>query len=122
MSEGEAPGPSVPGSGVVAVDPAVMSEAATFLGGLAQNLITALREVDADVDTLMGSWKSPAATAFAGGWDEARAGGLEVLDSLGEMAELLGVQGLDFSGTDADLSATVTSAGPGAPSSLSLVY
>ncbi|MGK8467611.1 WXG100 family type VII secretion target [Nocardia cyriacigeorgica] len=104
------------------MDPAVMSEAAQFLGSLAQNLIGALREVDTDVDALLTSWRSPAATAFGGGWDEARQGGLEVLDSLGEMAELLGVQGLDFSGTDADLSATVTSAGPAAPSSLRLVY
>lgn len=88
-----------------------MSEAASFIGGIAQSLINALREVDADIETLMESWQSTAATAFAGGWDEARAGGLDVLDSLGEIAELLGVYGLEFSGTDADLSATITSAG-----------
>ncbi|MGW1737358.1 WXG100 family type VII secretion target [Nocardia sp. NPDC001965] len=55
------------------------------------------------MEYLLGTWKSAAATAYAGGWEEARAGALEVLESLGDMAELMGVQGMNFQGTDSDL-------------------
>lgn len=112
MAEGQQP---------IAVDPAAMADAATFFASMATTLINAVKDVDANMKYLQGTWHSAAATAYAGGWEEARTGALEVLESLGDMAELMGVQGMDFQGTDSDLSGDLAdNAAAAAPSSLRL--
>ncbi|WP_084533508.1 WXG100 family type VII secretion target [Nocardia fusca] len=105
----------------ITVDPGAMADAAQFFSSMATTLINAVKDVDSNMEHLLGTWRSTAATAYAGGWDEARTGALEVLEALGDMAELLGVNGLDFEGTDTDLSGTVAAtAAATAPSSLRL--
>jgi WXG100 family type VII secretion target len=105
----------------ITVDPAAMADVAQFYASTATTMINAVRDVDSQVGYLMSTWRSRAATAYASGWDEARTGALDVLESLGDMAELMGVQGLDFQGTDADLSGELAdNAAAAAPSSLRL--
>lgn len=105
----------------ITVDPGAMADAAQFFSSMATTLINAVKDVDNNMQYLQGSWRSRAATAYAGGWDEARTGALNVLESLGDMAELLGVNGLEFTGTDSDLSGAVAdAAAAAAPGSLNI--
>ncbi|MFD4407399.1 WXG100 family type VII secretion target [Nocardia sp. NPDC058499] len=111
---------STPGEPIT-VDPGAMADAAQFFASMATTLINAVKDVDNHMTALQGSWRSRAATAYGGGWEEARTGALNVLEALGDMAEVLGVNGLEFTGTDDDLSGTVAAAAAAAaPSSLNI--
>lgn len=106
-------------SRVVAMNSALVSDAAGALRQIAQTLTTAVRDLDGDISGLWASWGGPAAGAFAAGWDQARTGAVEVLGSLEEMADLLGVQSAEFDQVDEELAATFTAV-PSAPQPSSL--
>ncbi|MGV9611370.1 WXG100 family type VII secretion target [Nocardia xishanensis] len=80
-----------PGTAAFAVVPDHVTDAGRFVQEAARNLINGVRAADVEVDALMSTWRGAAATAYGAGWDELRAGALEVLESLADMAELLGV-------------------------------
>ncbi|WP_372509805.1 WXG100 family type VII secretion target [Nocardia amikacinitolerans] len=74
-----------------AVVPAEVTDAGRFVQLTAESLVSGLRSLDADVSTLLESWKGTSADAYRAGWDEIKQGADTVLDSLSTMAELLGV-------------------------------
>ncbi len=83
-----------------AIVPEHVSDAGQYVQRTAQTLVNGVRSADADVQGLMSSWKGTAATAYSTGWEETRDGALQVLEALNTMAELLGVVGVEYTGTD----------------------
>ncbi|GAB2701623.1 WXG100 family type VII secretion target [Nocardia thraciensis] len=76
-----------------AVVPAEVTDAGQFVKYTADSLVSGLRSLDADIATLLDTWKGSSADAYRAGWDEAKHGAVTVLESLSSMAELLGVTG-----------------------------
>lgn len=74
-----------------AVVPAEVSDAGLFVQMTAESLIGGLLSLDADITTLLESWKGTSAEAYRVGWDEVKQGADTVMNSLSAMAELLGV-------------------------------
>ena len=68
-----------------------VKDAGAYLQQTSQTLVSGVRSADAEVAALMSSWRGVAAGNYAAGWDEARRAAIEVLEALGDMAELLGV-------------------------------
>lgn len=71
------------------------------LAELSQELDAELRDVRSLVDALLGAgWRGQAASGFALGWDEWRAGAAQVQDSLARMSQLLAVAGGNYNLSD----------------------
>lgn len=105
----------------VSVEHGQMADAATTLRQIAQTLTDAVRRMDTDIQGLQATWGGPAAIKFGAGWDEVCRGAIDVLDSLGEMADLLGVNSDEFDSADDALAAALNSTpAPPATSSLRL--
>lgn len=71
--------------------PSEVSDAGKYVQQTAQSLIDGVRSADTEVAGLMSSWSGAAAEAYRAGWEETRAGALEVLGALHDVGELLGV-------------------------------
>lgn len=87
-------------AGGFAVVPAEVTDAGRFVQQTAQTLIKGVRDADAEVEALMGTWRGSAADAYAAGWAETRKASLEVLDALSTMADLLGVAAVSYQDLD----------------------
>lgn len=106
---------------LIGVNSASMTDAAGFLRQIASTVTDAVRRMDTDVQGLQATWGGPAAIKFGAGWDEVCRGAIDVLDSLGEMADLLGVNSDEFDGADDALAAALDNTpAPPATSSLRL--
>lgn len=82
--------------------PATRAEADRICGELAQ----AVGDVSAEAGALLGSgWRGPAASAFAAGLDEWRAGAEEVLRALSAMSALLSTTEAEYASTDGGVAA-----------------
>ncbi|GGL27910.1 WXG100 family type VII secretion target [Nocardia jinanensis] len=66
-------------------------DAGRFVQLTADQLVNALRDLDADIDGVLEVWKGNSATAYRVGWDETKQGAVQVLEALATIAELLGV-------------------------------
>ncbi|MFD6463468.1 WXG100 family type VII secretion target, partial [Streptomyces roseolus] len=73
------------------VVPDHVQDAGRYIQEVAAALVAGVRAADVEVSGLMSSWKGAAASAYQAGWEETRNGAVEVLEALGDMAELLGV-------------------------------
>jgi WXG100 family type VII secretion target len=73
------------------VVPAEVADAGKYVQLTAQELVTGVRALNSEITRLLENWTGNSATSFRSGWDEARQGAETVLESLGTLAELLGV-------------------------------
>lgn len=71
--------------------PAEVSDAGQYVQQTARSMIDGIRRADTEVAGLMSSWSGSAAEAYRAGWEETRAGALQVLEALHDVGELLGV-------------------------------
>ncbi|MFI6867605.1 WXG100 family type VII secretion target [Nocardia sp. NPDC050406] len=90
----------VPG-GEFQVVPAEVTDAGKYVQLTAEELINGVRSLDTDVADLLTRWTGSSADHYRLGWEEARAGAVQVLAALQTMAELLGVAGTDYANMDA---------------------
>lgn len=72
------------------VVPAAVSDTGRFVQDTANSLRGGVQSADTEVTALMATWKGNAADAYSAGWEETKAGALEVLDALATMAERSG--------------------------------
>lgn len=89
----------VPG-GEFQVVPAEVTDAGRFVQLTAEELINGIRVLDTGVTNLLTTWKGNAADQYSLGWEEARAGAVDVLEALQLIAELLGISGTDYANMD----------------------
>lgn len=82
------------------VVPAVVSDTGRFVQDTASSLRSGVQSADTEVTALLTTWKGNAADAYSVGWEETKAGALEVLDALATMADLLGVSATGFTDLD----------------------
>lgn len=76
---------------VIQVVPDHVLDAGRFVQLTADQLVNALRDLDADIGSVLEVWKGNSATAYRAGWDETKQGAVQVLEALSTIAELLGV-------------------------------
>ncbi|WP_280430101.1 WXG100 family type VII secretion target [Nocardia brasiliensis] len=80
--------------------PADVTDAGQYVQQTAQALIDGVRSADTEVAGLMSSWSGAAADAYLAGWEETRAGALEVLRALHDVGALLGVYVAEIDASD----------------------
>lgn len=83
-------------SGSVSVDLDAIAEISRHLRGVADTLHTALESTAGDVAGLAtggtsGTWNGDAAVVFSEGWTNVREGGMQIISSLMNLAEQLGI-------------------------------
>lgn len=82
-------------------DPVELQICGSALTEIRAELSTELTTLRGEMDTLFSTgWHGQAATGFAQGWDDWRAGAETVLAALGSMADLLNDTGRTYSTTD----------------------
>ncbi|MEV0335855.1 WXG100 family type VII secretion target [Nocardia sp. NPDC050717] len=74
-----------------AIVPDEVADAGTFVQQVAESMINGLRSLDADIATLLSTWRGVSADSFSAGWTETKHGADTVLDALSDIAGLLGV-------------------------------
>jgi ESAT-6 family protein len=78
-----------------------LNAAQVYVSGLVGEIRSGLTSLASEVEELLsGGWQGTAATAFAAGWQDWRAGSNEVLDALNRMAQLLALTARTYDGTD----------------------
>jgi WXG100 family type VII secretion target len=90
------------------VVPAAVSDTGRFVQDTASALRSGVRSADTEIASLLTTWKGGAADTYAAGWEETKAGALEVLDALATMADLLGVTATGFTDLDQRRAADTT--------------
>lgn len=83
------------------LDHATFDRTVADLRATADELRATQRRLEGEVATVLdGGWRGSAASSFAGGWEEWRAGAADVLDGLEAMAALLAAAHRDLTSTD----------------------
>ncbi|MET8778083.1 WXG100 family type VII secretion target [Nocardia sp. NPDC050713] len=91
------------------VVPADVTDAGRYVQLTAEELINGVRSLDADITRLLETWSGTSASVYRAGWDEARQGAETVLESLGKLAELLGVVATTHTDLDSGRAANISS-------------
>ncbi|MET8429716.1 MULTISPECIES: WXG100 family type VII secretion target [unclassified Nocardia] len=90
---------ATPGEGFHVV-PADVTDAGRFVQLTAEELIRGVKSLDAEVTSLLTTWKGNSADQYRHGWEEVHAGAHDVLEALKSMAELLGVSATMYTDMD----------------------
>lgn len=90
---------NTPGDGFHVV-PTEVTDAGKFVQMTAEELYNGVKSLDAEVNSLLNSWKGNSANHYRHGWDEVRDGAHDVLEALKTMAELLGVSATIYTDVD----------------------
>lgn len=92
------------------VDPDGVRDAGLVAYQTAKYLIDALRSAGIDVQNMLDSgWTGHSARAYSEGWQELFAGGMEVLQALKEISQLLGFSAESYSIEDENTESTLSS-------------
>ncbi|WP_459973993.1 WXG100 family type VII secretion target [Nocardioides pyridinolyticus] len=86
--------------GTLTADRDAFRDAVAGLHDAAARLTSCRDRAARSVDGLLGSWRGPASSAYAAGWDEWSGGAAQVLDGLATMATLLDAVSADYVATD----------------------
>nr|WP_280435122.1 WXG100 family type VII secretion target [Nocardia carnea] len=82
--------------------PEEVVDAGQFVQQTANTLVNALHSLDTDIEGMLGVWRGVSASSYQAGWQETKQGVITVLDALGDIAVLLGVNSRTYVEQDDD--------------------